>query len=297
MENIFNAAGCLCLILFISVTSYAKGWRGIIPFHSTRADVERLLGSPPPPPVDGRIFYTPDKGSSIYSLDEGDILIVYANDKVPAAVPCLGKIPIDTVLLIEVTTKKEMRLSDLPVNQSRLAKFDPSNPPGMGYEGYLDDEEGIVIRVFAGRVEQVSYIAASRDRPLCPGYYEDPRSFVGLLICGLPAPQPPCPTITVRAPADMAEVGATITFSVTVSGGDSDATPIFKWAVPAGRITSGQGTTTIRVDTAGAEEKSIKATVEVRGYNRYCVTEASGETQLKRVGNEKQFSAGGPRKP
>src|SRR6266849_4384328 len=34
------------LLLTGAVTSLAKEWRGIVPLHSTRADVERLLGVP-----------------------------------------------------------------------------------------------------------------------------------------------------------------------------------------------------------------------------------------------------------
>jgi hypothetical protein len=36
---------CVWLVLLTSGTSSAKGWRGLIPLHSTRQDVERLLGS------------------------------------------------------------------------------------------------------------------------------------------------------------------------------------------------------------------------------------------------------------
>lgn len=61
METAFRVLGCLCAALFLSVTSDAKDWRGIVPLHSTRADVENLLGEPPPPPKDGSRVYTLNK--------------------------------------------------------------------------------------------------------------------------------------------------------------------------------------------------------------------------------------------
>src|SRR6185503_17182878 len=37
-----------CLALTLAAPLSARGWRGIIPLHSTRADVESLLGKPLP---------------------------------------------------------------------------------------------------------------------------------------------------------------------------------------------------------------------------------------------------------
>jgi len=281
------------LIVSCAVGVSAKDWRGIIPLHSSREEVEKLLGLPHPPPSDGTRAYTMHEGRSIYFLDEGEVYIVYTNGKDPKWADCSGAVPSGTVLLIQVTPKSEVRLSDLPVDQSRLTKFDPSSPPGLGYEGYLDEAEGIVIRAFKGRVEQVSYIAASRDRTLCPGYYENPTSFAGLFVCGLTAPAP-CPNIVVTASDEGAEAGATVTFSVSVSGGDPSATPTYKWVVSTGRIVSGQGTSSISVDTSGAAGKTVKATVEVGGYDRSCVTEAYVDTHIKRLTDVKQPPTAGP---
>ena len=37
---------CVCTVLAMVAVSQAKGWRGLVPLHSTRTDVERLLGAP-----------------------------------------------------------------------------------------------------------------------------------------------------------------------------------------------------------------------------------------------------------
>lgn len=286
----------LLLVVGCAVGVSAKDWRGIIPLHSSREDVEKLLGPPHPPPGDGTMAYTMHEGRSIYFRDEGEVYIVYTNGKDQNWADCSGAVPPGTVLLIQVTPRQEVRLSDLPVNQRRLTKFDPSNPPGLGYEGYLDEAEGIVIRAFKGRVEQVSYIAASRDRALCPSYYENPTSFAGLFVCGLTVPSP-CPDIIVTASGEGAEAGATVTFSVSVAGSAPSATPTYRWSVSTGRIVSGQGLPSISVDTSGAAGKAIKATVEVGGYDRSCVTEASGVARVKSSSDVKQPPTAGPRNP
>ena len=40
------SVGCLCLTLCLSTPCFAKAWRGIVPLHSTRSDVIKLLGEP-----------------------------------------------------------------------------------------------------------------------------------------------------------------------------------------------------------------------------------------------------------
>lgn len=172
-------------IVSLSTVSRAKEWRGLKPLHSTRADVERLLGEPPPPPKDGTRVYALNKGRSIYFLDEGEIYIVYAEPEVPAAASCLGRIPAGTVLLIQVTPKPDWTFSELQLDERDFRKFDASQPPNLGYEGYINEQEGLVIRTFKGRVEQISYFASALDKALCPTYYENPEAAVQVMVCGL----------------------------------------------------------------------------------------------------------------
>ena len=86
--------------------------------------------------------------------------------------------------------------------------------------------------------------------------------------------QAQCPTVTVSCP-DNAEDGAGATYTASVSGGDPNVTPTFNWAVSAGTISSGQGTSTITVDTTGVGGQTVTATVDVGGYARECSTSSS----------------------
>ena len=85
--------------------------------------------------------------------------------------------------------------------------------------------------------------------------------------------KPPCPTVTVSCP-DTGVAGTPVTFTANVSGGDPNVTPTFNWTVSAGTISSGQGTSSITVDTTGVTG-TITATVDVGGYDRSCSTSNS----------------------
>ena len=96
--------------------------------------------------------------------------------------------------------------------------------------------------------------------------------------CTCPLPvvmSPSCPTVTVSCPSDSVKPGTPITFTVNVSGGDTNATPTYNWTVSAGTIMSGQGTNSVTVDTTGLPSSFVTGTVEVGGYDRSCSTSAS----------------------
>lgn len=85
-----------------------------------------------------------------------------------------------------------------------------------------------------------------------------------------PTPLPPaCPTVNVSCP-EVATDNAPVTFSATISGGTSDVRPSYNWTVSAGRITSGQGTSSITVDTTGMAGQTIRASVDVGGFGMPC---------------------------
>jgi hypothetical protein len=90
----------------------------------------------------------------------------------------------------------------------------------------------------------------------------------------------PCPVVAVSC-TDAVDQGAPITFSASVTGGSASATATYNWSVSAGTITSGQGTPTITVDTAGLGGQTVTATVEVGGYPPACGRTASCSTQVR----------------
>jgi len=90
-----------------------------------------------------------------------------------------------------------------------------------------------------------------------------------------------CPNVRPDCPTGEVEQGTPVTFSVNVSGGTPAVTPTYNWTVSAGTITSGQGTSSITVNTAGTAGQSITGTVELGGLDPSCGRTASCTVAVK----------------
>jgi hypothetical protein len=88
---------------------------------------------------------------------------------------------------------------------------------------------------------------------------------------------PPCPTISVSCPSDV-DQGSPITFTASVSG---DMNVTYNWSVSAGTISSGQGTSSITVNTDTIGGQSVTATVELGGLDPSCSRTASCTTSVR----------------
>lgn len=163
----------LILVLCSAASATAKDWRGILPLHSTRADVERMLGQPN---TNSSRFF------SSYDLEEEKILIAFADDR-----DCLSSVAPDTVLLIRVSPTVERSLAQYNFDERRFRKFTASQATALELLGLVNEEEGLVIRTRKGIVEEMVYIASAVDRPRCPSPYSDVERFAGLTVfrCGL----------------------------------------------------------------------------------------------------------------
>jgi len=78
-----------------------------------------------------------------------------------------------------------------------------------------------------------------------------------------------CPNVTVSCP-DAADEGAPVNISATVVSAGTPPVATYNWSVSTGTITSGQGTSSITVDTSGKGGQTITATVEVGGPDPTC---------------------------
>jgi len=123
---------------------------------------------------------------------------------------------------------------------------------------------------------------------LAPGYYKafveietgdtnehcEAFSSTNVLVNECPPPPPVCPNVAVTCPTDVA-VDQPITFSSNVTGGTPESSRIYNWAVSAGTIIEGQGTSTIKVDTKGLAGQTIRATLSIEGFPQACVDSCS----------------------
>src|SRR5580765_1293569 len=88
-----------------------------------------------------------------------------------------------------------------------------------------------------------------------------------------------CPSVSVICQT-RSDDGAAATFTANFRGA-TRISETYKWKVSAGTITSGQGTSSITVDTTGLGGQVLTATVEVGGVDPACNRTASCSTPVK----------------
>lgn len=157
MGKIKIVIGCVSLMLVTAVTSSAQGWRGLVPLHSTRQDVERLLGAPTG-------YY--------YNLRNERVDIDYSKGACKDDGPDGYKVPAGTVVRIMVIPKAERSLKSLRVDLTRYKKkVDEDVEPHVFY---YDEEAGEAIEVFDGKVQSITYTPKASQAALrCYSSFDD----------------------------------------------------------------------------------------------------------------------------
>lgn len=79
---------------------------------------------------------------------------------------------------------------------------------------------------------------------------------------------PACSSIEISCPPDTVQQGTPATVSANVDGGSGN--PTYNWSVSAGTISSGQGTSSITVNTSGLGGRNVTATVKIGGMPPEC---------------------------
>lgn len=151
------------LILTNQLNVKSQDWRQIVPLKSTRAEVERLLGS-----TTGAYF-------GQYELKQGSLFIEYSSG------PCRPErkggwnVPRDVVIMVHFTPKKGKRIADLKLDPKKFRIIVDDHVIGALY--YVNDEDGVTYAVQGGKIEFVEYHAAKKDEHL---YCGDPKDENGV---------------------------------------------------------------------------------------------------------------------
>ena len=150
----------ITLALLFVTRAEAKAWRGIVPLHSTRTDVDRLIG------------YKKQRcggNSCLYDLGDDTVFILYAdeptckNDDAATA----WKVPRDTVIEIDVHFKTERKLTDLGLDLTRYTRVEDQELRGWVY--YINREEGVEIEGSDKTASGINYYQEAKDNNLrCP---------------------------------------------------------------------------------------------------------------------------------
>jgi hypothetical protein len=137
----------ILFVLAIAPSLSARGWRGIIPLHSTRVEVERLLGKPT------------GECQCHYETDAEFVRVDYAKG-LCAGWPSGWRVPADTVLAFRVGTKSDLRFSDLHIDDPKFWKtYDDAF-----FAYYANRLEGIQYTVEReGTVRSIEYFPSSVD--------------------------------------------------------------------------------------------------------------------------------------
>jgi len=143
------------VILGVAPSTQAQGWHGIKPLHSTRQDVERLVGPPIKP------------NGITYDLKDARVNIVYSDGDCMNGWPYGWNVKPGTVLGITLYPQPRPRLAELSIDISKSKKFiDPS-----GVTHYNNDDDGVSVAVDTNNyeVKVIEYYPAANDVHLrCP---------------------------------------------------------------------------------------------------------------------------------
>lgn len=244
----------ICVSLATPITLNAASWRGLVPFHSNRNDVERKLGKP----------IRSDDQWLIYELANEDVSFRIADGE--ACVTSVG-LTTGTIIYIEVMPRKALHLSEVGLRPGDIRRFEPGLDPMLPYEGYVDEQNGLAARLESNKAHAVVYfLGNAKERERCPVFYPVARVLLDVPMCFL------CPAFYLSSPEDVEE-GTPVTF--TALGATWSRPTTINWEITAGKILSGQGTNSIRVDSTKLEGKLIKATFNIMGLDRACPNQAS----------------------
>lgn len=144
------------LILAFSMTAMTKEWRGIVPLHSTRNDVERLFG------------LSSYGGGYAYEFENERVFFQYQYpDNECGGKYGLWNVPLNTVLAVTVYPKNKVIFSTLKLEMGRFKKIKILDLPGS--YNYFNEEEGISYAVDNGMITQINYLGSAKDKHLaCP---------------------------------------------------------------------------------------------------------------------------------
>lgn len=131
--------------LFINCLN-AKEWHGIVPLHSTKADVINILGKP-----------TKDFNGVYYQLENEEVIISLQNGDCNSGIRPSNvnfNVPNGTVTNIGILLGKRLPLAQFKTDDANF-KSENSNTSGLAY--LVNYKEGFEIETFKGEVISLNY--------------------------------------------------------------------------------------------------------------------------------------------
>lgn len=135
-------------MLIACSVSHAKGWRGIVPLHSTCEDAKRLL-------------HIAKCQTGSYDFKDERAFIWFSEK------PCADgwNVPSGTITSIEVYPKGKLQLRGIGVDERKLKK--DTGQSAAEPTRYIDEDEGLIITVYPdGKLKSIAYTPTKKDRYL-----------------------------------------------------------------------------------------------------------------------------------
>ena len=144
----------LLLLCCLNDEVFAESWKGIIPLHSTRADVEKILR-----------VKSSGKGVDEYEVDMETVQIRYTTEPCPPGGGGEWDAPVGTVTSIWVFPHNDVLFGELGFDTRR---FRILGTDVKGEKIYTDDKNGVVIDVNEsnGKVLYFYYYERDDDRQM-----------------------------------------------------------------------------------------------------------------------------------
>lgn len=137
MSKLMRTATCVFVLFACGRLTRAQGWRGIVPLHSNRQDVERVVSVPAEP------------NGITYVLKDERVNVLYSKDKCGKGPGVEWDVPPDTVLGIIAYPQVKLLLSDVRADLDGFEKFVHPRGPDVVYDN--NDREGISFGTRSGR--------------------------------------------------------------------------------------------------------------------------------------------------
>ena len=156
MHRRLRLVSCVIALIVFSGVATAKSWHGIVPLHSTRADVARELGKAVI--AGGHI--------ELFESEAGHVQVIYARKPCEMDLPAdwgNWNVPPDTVVNITITLSHLLPLRDLKIRNLKKMKW-YTDRSGATY--YHDARRGIEYQVEGRLVTAITYGPGSEDRRL-----------------------------------------------------------------------------------------------------------------------------------
>ena len=145
------------LLIALTDVAAARPWRGIVPLHSTRSEVRKLLGKP---------IIGGDGVIDLYELKEGRVHVMYARSPCEEGLPAdwgNWRVKRDTVVNVSIQLHDEIPLKALRIRNLKKYKW-YTGDSGATY--YRDPVRGLEYQVQEGMVTAITYGPRTKDRAL-----------------------------------------------------------------------------------------------------------------------------------